>query len=118
MKKGHSNAHADKTAPYPTNETKACIPIEGGASPYTVKELPPLALDREEWETIGARMGWFTPPGKPGGGTLWIEFHDREKRIEVEDLTFEGIHAAKFQCEQMLEELDEALEKLNAQEAA
>lgn len=56
--KGHSNAHTDQTAPHPTNPDKASIPLEGGASVYTVKELPPLALSREEWQEIGERMGW------------------------------------------------------------
>lgn len=56
--KGHSNAQADQAAPYPTNTEKARIPIEGGASPYKVKALPPLALSREEWATIGRNMKW------------------------------------------------------------
>lgn len=59
MKRGHSNAYVDRTAPYPTNPEKARIPIEGGADVYTVKELPPLALARDEWETIGRKMGWL-----------------------------------------------------------
>ena len=58
--RGHSNAHVEQTEPYPTMPHKASIPIEGGATVYTVKDLPPLALDREEWETIGRKMGWLS----------------------------------------------------------
>lgn len=56
--RGHSNAYTNKTEPHPTAPDKAFIPIVGGASPYTVKDLPPLALSREEWQEIGERMGW------------------------------------------------------------
>jgi hypothetical protein len=35
------------------------IPLIGGADVYTVKELPPLALSKEEWEIIGRKMGWL-----------------------------------------------------------
>jgi len=60
MKKGHSNVYRlDEVKPYPTNPDRATIPIQGGASVTTVKELPPLALSREEWETIGRKMGWI-----------------------------------------------------------
>jgi hypothetical protein len=58
-KRGHSNVHADQTTTYPTTPDRALIPIEGGASVSTVKELPPLSLSREEWETIGERTGWL-----------------------------------------------------------
>lgn len=37
---------------------KVKIPISGGASVYTVKDLPPLYLSREEWEKIGKKAGW------------------------------------------------------------
>lgn len=56
--RGHSNVKAEETQPYPTMPEKASIPISGGATVYTVKELPPLALSREEWQEIGERMGW------------------------------------------------------------
>lgn len=63
MKRGHSNVHADETQTW-TNDGRpnadvAKIPLEGGFTVYTVKELPPLALKREEWQTIGKRMGWL-----------------------------------------------------------
>lgn len=58
MKRGHSNVNAAKTEPWPDNPEKARIPLEGGASVYTVRELPPLALGKSEWEEIGRRMGW------------------------------------------------------------
>lgn len=66
MRHGHSNVHAKQTEIWP-NELKvpnakeiARIPLEGGAGVYTVRELPPLALTREEWETIGRRMSWLS----------------------------------------------------------
>ncbi len=31
----------------------------GGADVTTVRELPPLAIDKEEWTTIGEKMGWI-----------------------------------------------------------
>ena len=59
MVRGHSNVYAEETKPFPTSPEKACIPIVGGASVYTVKDLPPLALKKEEWKTIGRKMGWL-----------------------------------------------------------
>lgn len=61
MKRGHSNVHAEKTAPWPepTAPGIARIPLGGGATSQTWKEFPPLALRREEWEEIGKRMGWL-----------------------------------------------------------
>lgn len=61
MTRGHSNVHnlADMK-PYPTNPDRWCIPIQGGASVYTVKDFPDLALDKEEWLEIGKRAGWLT----------------------------------------------------------
>lgn len=56
--RGHSNVHANQTEPHPTAPDRAMIPIEGGATVYSVKELPPLSLSREEWQEIGERMGW------------------------------------------------------------
>ena len=59
MKQGHSNVNSGETQPYPTNPEVALIPIAGGRSPYTVRELPPLALQYDEWLTIGRRMNWL-----------------------------------------------------------
>jgi len=60
MKRGHSNVHAERTEPWPGNEERDRVPIEGGADVTTVKELPPLALSHPEWLTIGEAMGWTT----------------------------------------------------------
>ena len=60
--KGHSNAHAESTYRHETTDA-AMVPIEGGASVYTVRPLPTLALRREEWETIGRKMGWLPEGG-------------------------------------------------------
>ena len=49
----------EEIKPYPTNPLRVIIPIEGGASVYTVKDLPPLALSKEEWLTIGRKTGWI-----------------------------------------------------------
>lgn len=64
MKRGHSNVRAEKTCSWETIDKKvdagiARIPLDGGSSPSTCKELPPLALREEEWQEIGRRMGWF-----------------------------------------------------------
>lgn len=64
MKQGHSNVRTKYTEPWPDNPLLAKIPLEGGASVYSVKELPPLALSQEEWKRIGERMGW-THEAKP-----------------------------------------------------
>jgi len=60
MKKGHSNVDAKRTTTWP-NADHACaaIPLCGGASYSSYKELPPLALHKDEWEEIGIRMGWM-----------------------------------------------------------
>lgn len=55
--RGHSNVHVDQTERYGDTD-RAMIPIESGATVYTVKPLPPLSLSREEWQEIGERMGW------------------------------------------------------------
>lgn len=119
--RGHSSAYPQLTEPYPTNPERASIPIEGGASVHTVKPLPALSLSFEEWETIGRKMNWipngFSRRGMPGGGAMWIEFHDREGRVEVSELSRDGIHDAEFQCTQMLEELETAKEKLDDAES-
>ena len=57
-KRGHSNLYANEAQPHPGNASIAIIRISGGASPYTIKDLPPLSLSRDEWQTIGERMGW------------------------------------------------------------
>jgi hypothetical protein len=69
MKRGHSNLRAEQTEAW-SNDLKipnapdvARIPLEGGAGVYTVRELPPLALRKSEWEEIGRRMNWL-PEGK------------------------------------------------------
>lgn len=61
MKRGHSNVHnLDRIVPYPTAPERVLIPLIGGANVYTVKELPPLSLDIEEWKQIGEKAGWLT----------------------------------------------------------
>lgn len=57
--RGHSNAYVEETEPYPDLPQKACIPLVGGSRVDTCKPLPPLALDKEEWQEIGRRMGWI-----------------------------------------------------------
>jgi hypothetical protein len=59
-KKGHSNVREADTEPYSEGLPHvASIPLIGGASPDTTRELPPLALRIGEWKTIGLKMGWF-----------------------------------------------------------
>ncbi len=58
--RGHSNAHVEQTRIHPTNSDRSLTPISGGASVATVRPLPPLSLDRDEWLTIGQKMGWLT----------------------------------------------------------
>jgi hypothetical protein len=58
-KRGHSNAFAHLTEQWPNNPDKAKIPMEGGSTVFTVKELPPLALGKEEWREIGKQMDWM-----------------------------------------------------------
>ena len=65
MKRGHSNVHAEQTKPWHQpkpgdGQPYAKIPLVGGAQAVTTKELPPLALRKQEWEEIGRRMGWTT----------------------------------------------------------
>lgn len=60
MKRGHSNVtNLDEILPYPTNPKRMMIQLEGGADVGTVKDLPPLALSKEEWLTIGRKAGWL-----------------------------------------------------------
>ncbi len=60
-KRGHSNVSACDTKRWPGDIEIAQIPLGGGASLQAWKALPPLALRREEWETIGRKMGWIDP---------------------------------------------------------
>jgi hypothetical protein len=57
-KRGHSNVAAGEITPWPDCPDKARVPLCGGATAATVRDLPPLAIDREEWERIGQAMGW------------------------------------------------------------
>jgi hypothetical protein len=60
--RGHSNVHAEQTTAWVRsdgNPLRARIPISGGATVYSVKDLPPLALSRDEWLEIGRRMEWI-----------------------------------------------------------
>ena len=62
MTRGHSNVYdLGSMKPYDTNPDRWSIPIQGGASVYTVKNLPDLALSKEEWLEIGKRAGWTKP---------------------------------------------------------
>ena len=61
MTRGHSNVYdLERMKPYDTNPDRWSIPIQGGASVYTVKNLPDLALSKEEWLKIGKKAGWLT----------------------------------------------------------
>lgn len=65
--RGHSNVYPEETelATYKERgkviviEGVATIPMSGGSTVYSCKPLPPLALRRDEWETIGRKMGWI-----------------------------------------------------------
>jgi hypothetical protein len=64
MKRGHSNVKAALTRPWDQIDPKvdpgvARIPLFGGATIESTKELPPLALDHWDWEEIGRKMGWL-----------------------------------------------------------
>lgn len=45
-----------------------------------------------------------------------VEFHDSKGRVEIEEMTSDGIYNAKYLCEQMLETLEEASRKLDIEE--
>ena len=67
MARGHSNVHnLFEMEPYPSNPDRWSIPISGGATVFSVKDLPNLALSKEEWLEIGKRAGWTetTKPNK------------------------------------------------------
>lgn len=62
MKRGHSNVSSEKTKPWVGKGIEpgiAKIPLGSGDTVQTWKELPPLALRKQEWEEIGRRMGWL-----------------------------------------------------------
>lgn len=60
MKKGHSNVtRLEEMKPYLTNPDRWCIHIEGGSSVYSVRDLPDLALSKDEWLEIGQRARWL-----------------------------------------------------------
>lgn len=61
---GSSNVYADETAPYPDLPDCACIPMIGLSRVDTCKALPPLALHRDDWETIGRKMKWTLNAGE------------------------------------------------------
>ena len=61
MKRGHSNVYVERIERYPTSKEVAKLPLYGGATVQTCKELPPLAMDKEDWEKIGRYMGWLPP---------------------------------------------------------
>ena len=58
MKRGHTNVVNMDEAKIDELSRRLMIPLEGGASVDTCKELPPLALSKEEWVTIGRKAGW------------------------------------------------------------
>ena len=65
MKRGHSNVKPEQTKQWEHAEDGiAKIPLCGGATFQTVRELPPLALRESEWLLIGEKMGWIKPKGK------------------------------------------------------
>lgn len=66
MKRGHSNIDPTKARPWKDTPEKACIPLTGGASFQSSRELPPLALGKDEWEEVGLRMGWLKPTDAKG----------------------------------------------------
>jgi hypothetical protein len=47
---------------------------------------------------------------------MWLEIHDKDGRVEISDLTFEGRHEAAFQCDLLKEELTELDNKENEEE--
>ena len=62
-RRGHSNVQEEDLRHVLSDSSAgdyALIPIFGGATFATVKELPPLALRKREWLAIGQKMGWLT----------------------------------------------------------
>lgn len=58
--RGHSNAITRLAVEWEEGDnTRAYIPLEGGATLETVRALPPLCLTVTEWEHIGTRLGWL-----------------------------------------------------------
>jgi len=61
MKRGHSNVYP-QTTKLDEVSGRAMIEMRGGATVYSCKDLPPLALSREEWVAIGEAMNWIGDP--------------------------------------------------------
>jgi len=64
MKRGHSNVIVKELSLWDTPPDCAKLPLRGGATVSTCKELPPLALHKHEWEEIGRIMCWLKKPRK------------------------------------------------------
>lgn len=47
---------------------------------------------------------------------MHLELHDKEGRIELEDLTFEGAHEAQHQCTLLSDELQELMDQFAEEE--
>jgi hypothetical protein len=61
MTRGHSNVtNLSEMEQYPTNPDRWSIQIQGGSTISSVKNLPNLALSKEEWLEIGKRAGWIS----------------------------------------------------------
>lgn len=59
MKRGHSNVDATHAEKWDTPPDCCKLRLTGGATASTCRELPPLALHRDDWEQIGKFMGWL-----------------------------------------------------------
>ena len=59
MKRGHSNVTFGDKDYYRHKSGCLMIRLVGGASFDKCKELPPLAIHRDDWEKIGKIMGWY-----------------------------------------------------------
>jgi hypothetical protein len=79
MKRGHSNVVELERIEKHDESGRAMIAIRGGASVYTCKELPPLALAKDEWVKIGEAMGWIGSPNDDGA-YISSELHGNNMR--------------------------------------
>lgn len=61
MPRGHSIAYPDQAVRDADIPDIARVPIRGGSSLAHWRNLPTLALRRDEWEALGRRMGWSGP---------------------------------------------------------
>ncbi len=61
MKRGHSNVIVERISKWDTPDDCAKLPMCGGSTVYSCKDLPPLALHKDDWEKIGEYMGWIKP---------------------------------------------------------